>query len=56
MSAAERSVVARNLDVCLDLWLAAIRAGDYVQATELIQWRVVLRARLDGNKEQTHVA
>ena len=46
MNAIERMVAEKNLQTCLDLWLSAIKQGDYAGAKKVLEWRTALRQKL----------
>ena len=55
MTNSERFVLRLNLYSTLDLWIAAIRRGDYAGAAEIMQWRLALQAAL-ARQERPNVA
>jgi hypothetical protein len=46
MTPVVRLVLRINLESTLDLWLAAIKHGDYTGAAEIMTWRLRLQAAL----------
>ena len=50
MTPMARLVLRLNLDSTLDLWLTAIKRGDYAGAAEIMTWRMALQAALVGGQ------